>query len=205
MTTNKKTKLVPKKPKYKSLVLRLNYKPHTIKIVNVRNILTGKDEDISLIVVNKALNIPLNWMRVTKNGITHLEYQSMQGFKEFFCHFDIPENETEQKINEAVKVYGNMRLHVCLNRYIFHDDKEFMRFCKQKDTIIISNNDNIYDLHKHELNLFYKFKKLVIERKYNSNLLYQILEFKEIFLRKLQNTQGKGTAYYNAMEEDDYD
>ena len=42
-------------------------------------------------------------------------------------------------------------------------------------------------------------KQIIINRK-KRGLLYQTLQEKEIFLRKLQNKQGKGTAYYEDDE-----
>lgn len=43
---------------------------------------------------------------------------------------------------------------------------------------------------------------LIIEHKDNNAKLYQVLMKKEIWLRKLQNKQGKGTAY---EEDDDFE
>lgn len=49
---------------------------------------------------------------------------------------------------------------------------------------------------------FYDFMKKIAKCKKNKSLLYQTLIKKEIFLRKLQNTQGKGSAYQ--QNDDDY-
>ena len=46
------------------------------------------------------------------------------------------------------------------------------------------------------------FKKLVTKHRFNRNILNQVLMEKEIFLRKLQNLQGKGTAYRDYAEDD---
>lgn len=49
---------------------------------------------------------------------------------------------------------------------------------------------------------FKVFMKLIV--KYNKNVIFlnQILMRKEIFLRQLQNEQGKGTAYQDPYEDD---
>ena len=51
---------------------------------------------------------------------------------------------------------------------------------------------------------FDEFMKQIITNKKKRNILYQILMRKEIWLRRLQNKQGKGTAYAD-MSEDDFD
>lgn len=44
------------------------------------------------------------------------------------------------------------------------------------------------------------YNKLVIEHR-SKTTLYQVLQFKEIFLRKLQNKQGKGSSYIDPDED----
>lgn len=51
---------------------------------------------------------------------------------------------------------------------------------------------------------FDKFMSQIIKSSKNRNELYQTLMKKEIWLRRLQNNQGKGTAY-NDTSEDDFD
>jgi len=48
---------------------------------------------------------------------------------------------------------------------------------------------------------YYSFHKLIVENR-RTNRLYLVLQQKDLFLRKLQNTQGKGTLYRDASEED---
>lgn len=47
---------------------------------------------------------------------------------------------------------------------------------------------------------FYTINNLIKRYKKNKPQFYRILEYKEIFLRKLQNSQGKGSAYYEDDE-----
>lgn len=51
------------------------------------------------------------------------------------------------------------------------------------------------DCQKYEI-----FKKLIIKHRGNKNRLYQVLSAKEIFLKSLQNRQGKGSKH---TEDDD--
>ena len=46
------------------------------------------------------------------------------------------------------------------------------------------------------------FKKIGEEMKDMSAMQYLILRDKSLFLRRLQNKQGKGTAYYDSSEDD---
>ncbi len=46
------------------------------------------------------------------------------------------------------------------------------------------------------------FMKLIVRHRKNRTILNQVLMEKEIFLRKLQNKQGKGTAYVDESEDD---
>lgn len=57
------------------------------------------------------------------------------------------------------------------------------------------------DAQKGDVEGFDEFIKFIIENKDNKGKLYQILMKKEIWLRKLQNTQGKGTAYEDILED----
>ncbi|KKL81192.1 hypothetical protein LCGC14_1997240 [marine sediment metagenome] len=58
------------------------------------------------------------------------------------------------------------------------------------------------DAEKTDNEKFNEFIEKIIENKLKRNILYQILMEKEIFLRKLQNKQGKGTAYEDLTEDD---
>lgn len=53
-----------------------------------------------------------------------------------------------------------------------------------------------------DIKIFGKFTKAISKYRGNKNLLYQILMRKEIWLRKLQNQQGKGTSYIDDSEDD---
>lgn len=50
--------------------------------------------------------------------------------------------------------------------------------------------------------VFNQFINHIIKFKNNKSSLYQIMIKKEIWLRKLQNNQGKGTAYIDESEDD---
>lgn len=56
------------------------------------------------------------------------------------------------------------------------------------------------DCNKPQIEKYYKYNKKIAENK-GKKTLYQVLEFKEIFLRRLQNTQGKGTKYTDPDED----
>ncbi len=56
------------------------------------------------------------------------------------------------------------------------------------------------DCNKKEQEKFYKFKEKIILHR-GKKTLYQVLEFKEIVLRKLMNQQGKGTKYRDPNED----
>ena len=58
------------------------------------------------------------------------------------------------------------------------------------------------DSDKTEDKKFNSFINLIGKYKNNKNILYNVLMKKEIWLRRLQNTQGKGTAY---EDPDEYD
>lgn len=49
--------------------------------------------------------------------------------------------------------------------------------------------------------IFSNFMKMIIKYRKNKNLFNLIVIKKEIWLRKLQNEQGKGTAYIDPMED----
>lgn len=56
------------------------------------------------------------------------------------------------------------------------------------------------DAEKKHYKEYDEFTKLIIRNFSNKHFLHQLLIKKQIFLKKLQNAQGKGTAYY---EDDD--
>lgn len=57
------------------------------------------------------------------------------------------------------------------------------------------------DSTKQEVQIFNRFKPLFAKYRNKRNALYQLLERKELFLRKLQNKQGKGTKYQDPDED----
>ncbi len=57
------------------------------------------------------------------------------------------------------------------------------------------------DATKDHFEDFDEFIEFIIKSKDNKGKLYQVLMKKEIWLRKLQNTQGKGTAYEDVLED----
>jgi len=58
------------------------------------------------------------------------------------------------------------------------------------------------DADDEETKKFNKFTKDMIQNRKSKGILNQILINKEIWLRKLQNKQGKGSAYSDASEDD---
>lgn len=56
------------------------------------------------------------------------------------------------------------------------------------------------DCDTDQVKKYYSYNKKVTEHR-GKKTLYQVLEFKEIFLRKLQNAQGKGTKYADPNED----
>lgn len=53
------------------------------------------------------------------------------------------------------------------------------------------------DANKDHYKKFNSLTRLIIRNFSNKQFLYQILMKKQIFLKRLQNDLGKGTAYYN--------
>ncbi len=47
-----------------------------------------------------------------------------------------------------------------------------------------------------------EYIKLIVKHRNNKVILYQVLMKKEIFLRRLQNSQGKGSVYADSSEDD---
>jgi hypothetical protein len=75
----------------------------------------------------------------------------------------------------------------------------------EKEDSDIVKQFNELDLKIHENGGWNKGSKgFVIENKGNMSLQYLLLRNKSIFLRRLQNKQGKGTAYENP-DMDDFD
>jgi len=58
------------------------------------------------------------------------------------------------------------------------------------------------DSNEKEFKEFYKFNRYIRKWRHDREKLNSILELKELFLRKLQNRQGKGTKYYDPMEDE---
>lgn len=58
------------------------------------------------------------------------------------------------------------------------------------------------DADKEDEKVFIRYMKVIIENRGKKKILNQILMSKEIWLRKLQNKQGKGTAYLDESEDD---
>jgi len=58
------------------------------------------------------------------------------------------------------------------------------------------------DSNTNENEIYEKFKSIISKYMKNRGIFYQILMRKEIWIRKLQNKQGKGTAYIDDSEDD---
>lgn len=83
-----------------------------------------------------------------------------------------------------------------------HEHRLAGRLNKWNDSLDCVWTELAPDSSKKLINKYYSFQKKIIKYKKNRNILYQILMLKEIYLRTLQNNQGKGTSYQDEFEDD---
>jgi len=83
--------------------------------------------------------------------------------------------------------------------HLYRNSGQLMKWNYTMDSIWTELGSDAGENHPKE---FEDFMTIIIENKDNKGKLYQILMNKEIWLRKLQNYQGKGTAY---EEDDDFE
>lgn len=110
----------------------------------------------------------------------------------------MPENEEikQSKYNAAVaQLY---RLDMLWQKC--HEDRLNGRLIKWNNDLDCIWTELASDSISKHMEKYNHYNKLIIKYKSHRSLLNQVLMLKEIFLRKLQNKQGKGTAY---QEEDD--
>ena len=80
----------------------------------------------------------------------------------------------------------------------YRNSGQLMKWNYTMDSIWTELGSDAQTEHPKEFN---SFMKLVVENKDDKWKLYQVLMKKEIWLRKLQNKQGKGTAYEDVLED----
>lgn len=156
------TKLKPSKKAPDKIPLWLNFKSPATSPQTVYDIQKHRNTEISLTGVNRSQNLDLRYCVYRVDGLP-VESGTMRAYKEFFGHYGFSPSEVDKTLTEATKKYPpDIVLVVTLNRWVYHDDKEFMKFCNAPDSIIITTGDDetLYGLRMIELNRFWESKQL---------------------------------------------
>lgn len=157
------TILKPSEKRPLPIPLWLNWKESHIVPTEVYNGQLRKTEIINLIVVCGSQNLDLRSQVTYREKNIALETATMRAYKQFFSHYSISSEEVERTLTQAMERYpSDIPLTCTLNRYVYHNDKEFMEFCGVSDSILICKGDDprLKDLHKSEMNKFWAKKKM---------------------------------------------